>query len=69
MSRGQGRPLDSIPHTYYVVPDPRYVRIEALLVIADGPSQRYLLACTYLQDIVLNFCVLSCCTMISNEGA
>lgn len=67
MSGGQGRPLDSIPHTYYVVPDPRYVRIEALLVIADGPSQRYLLACAYLQDVVLNFCVLFCRITISGE--
>jgi hypothetical protein len=31
-----GMPLNAIPHTYYVVPDPRYVRVESIIVIPDG---------------------------------
>ena len=38
MGGANGRPLDSIPHTYYVVPDPRYVRIESIIVIPDGAA-------------------------------
>lgn len=31
-----GMPLNAIPHTYYVVPDPRFVRVESIIVIPDG---------------------------------
>ena len=30
-------PMDAFPHTYYVVPDERHVRVCSLLVFADGP--------------------------------
>lgn len=29
-------PMDAFPHTYYVVPDARHVRVCSLLVFADG---------------------------------
>ena len=30
-------PMDAFPHTYYVVPEARHVRVCSLLVFADGP--------------------------------
>jgi len=30
-------PMDAFPHTYYVVPEARHVRVCSLLVYADGP--------------------------------
>ena len=40
MSKGNGMPLDHIPHTYYVVSNPSFVRIEAILVMRDGVASR-----------------------------
>lgn len=35
--RQASAPMDAFPHTYYVVPEARHVRVCSLLVFADGP--------------------------------
>jgi hypothetical protein len=38
LERVGGRPMHSFPHTYYVCPDPSFVRVTHLLFFTDGPA-------------------------------